>query len=205
MTRYCDFRELEKLNKRLKKAVRQDSPVFNREKLMRTLLQEELKAIILTAELGKNGSNWYNYEYVKGDDVAHYLLKGRAHVRGTWSNGWVTIGNACPEFGTGCKPSQDAIKLKAASVPIKITGGVYTTELHNNAPYSRAVEFGHYVRMPYFMGPDGFATPKGHGPITGYVGGKRWTRDAIRNCKPVIEEEVSIKAHKMIKRVVWGR
>lgn len=205
---YADFSELERLANRIGQAARLDSKAskFNREKLAMTVATEQLKGIIAVAELGENGSNWYNYEYEKDDTVAHYFLPGRAHVRGTWCRGWVSINNSCPDFGSGKKPTESEIKTKVELTPVVKKGDVYEILLHNNAPYAAAVEHGHWVRLPYFMGPDGFATPRGQGPILPRpVPGKYWTQRAIWRYEDIIISETRNETCRMLKKVVKGR
>ena len=203
MSKMSDFSELENLARRIGLAAVLDdkASLFNREKIIQAGANVLMTQIVKETPPGKDKSNWYNYTYAGGDHSAHYFLAGRAHRAGTLGRGWITEQSGNPEYGR--KASGASARYKVKLTPIIKENNSLSMTFYNTTPYAAAVEWGHWVRMPYFMGPPG--TPRGKGPITGKVAPKYYTQRAIWHCEDAVKEAVRKESVKMLKKVVKGQ
>ena len=203
-SKMADFSELEDLANRIGMAVLLDdrSSKFNREKILQAGANVLMTQIVKETPPGKNKSNWYDYTYTDGTHSAHYFLAGRSHRAGTLGRGWVMEQSENPELGA--KASGAAAKRKVNITPITKSNDNLSMTFYNVAPYAAAVEWGHWVRLPYFMGPPG--TPRGHGQILpNKVAPKYSTQRAIWHSEDAVKLAVKKECTKMLKSVVKGK
>lgn len=198
-----DFGELKRLSNRIDTAVRMaqyDNEIYSNRKILEAGAYELMKNVVKETPNGKSGSNWYNYTYTKGDHSAHYFLAGRAHRSGTLKRGWVTPETGNPELGG--RATYAMVKSTVQRTPIQHKFDGLSMKFYNTTPYADAIEGGHWVRMPYFMGPPG--TKRGQGPITGKVGPTHFTQRAIWHSEVDVTKAMKKECKKMLKQVVKG-
>lgn len=139
----CDFKQLEALQKKMKKMARADSRRFC-EEAARELAARLLAKVIKRTPVGKYAKQdvvdevgnkvIYKSGKRKGEAKQQVVKKG-----GTLRRGWTSKTEAEAENGTG---SGDAASY-AAGLPVTQHGGVYEIEIVNPVSYAPYVEFGH--------------------------------------------------------------
>ena len=203
----CDFSELKALSNRIDTAVRFADTSFSQsrysnQQILQAGASRLMRKVVQGTPKGVNGSNWYDYKYRKGDHSSHYFLKGRSHRAGTLQRGWVTDRTANPEHGA--RPTFAVVDSHVKRTPVQHKVKGISMTFHNVAPYSKAIEDGHWVRLPYFYGPPG--TPRGGGPIlpykaTHHVG---FTYQAILQSEDAVRNVMKKECKKMLRGVMKG-
>lgn len=199
-SKLTDFSELEALSNRIKQDLVLDdrSSIFNREKILEAGSTVLMKGVVKATPVGRNGSNWYNYMFKGGPHSSAYFLAGRSHKQRTLKRGWFTPVGINPE--TSGSSGLDMVPSLVKRTVIKKNVHTLSQTFYNTAPYARAVEYGHAVRMPYFYGPSG--TQKGHGPITGFVHGQFYTWKGIYNVQDAPAKAIQKESAKRLKMLV---
>lgn len=203
-----DFSELQALSKRIEDAVRfadttYSGSRYSNQKILEAGATELMNHIVKETPKGKDRSNWYNYNHTEGDHSSHYFLPGRSSRAGTLKRGWVTDQSDNPQYGQ--MPTYAIVQSFVKRTPVQRKLKGISMEFHNVAPYSKAIEDGHDVRMPYWYGPDGYATPRGQGPIVGHSSThRRFTWQAILHSKEDVKKAMKKECIKMLKQVVKG-
>lgn len=196
----ADFSQVEALADRIQLAVSSDdkNSQFNREKILRTGAYRQMDQLIIDAPVGKDGSNWYDYTFVHGkipNRTASYKLKGRTSKAGTLARGWVDDNPR-----NGGVPSRGEGKAKVDRTHIVRVGNTLNMKFYNTAPYCYAVEYGHWVRLPYFYSKP--PAQRGHGEITKYVPGKYFAQRAVWHAERTVKLTIKKETVKALKQVM---
>ena len=192
----ADFTEVQELIDRIDTALKtpDQQSNFNREAILKAGAYKQMEHLVRETPVGKNGSNWYRWSYPPSRHSASYYLKPRSSVAGTLARGWVSD---APQKGRGI-PSVAQCAYKVNHTVVAPQGKDLTMTFYNTAPFARAVESGHLVRMPYFF--DG--SKPGQGRITGYVPGQWFTQRAIYRAEKDVKMHMGYEAVRQLKQVV---
>ena len=202
----ADFSQLEQLATRIGDAVRTSQyevSDFSPKRILKAGAYKQMEYLIQYTPKGRNGSNWYYWQFrrsgIGASFSSYYTLYGRDSKAGTLARGWVSD---VPQNGAARKPSiLDGIQ-KVDLTPIDTKGKrTLSMKFVNTAPYAGAVEYGHWVRLPYFF--DGSAP--GQGKITRYITGKRYTWEGIHFGQDDVQKAIANETVKQLREVVRRR
>lgn len=191
-SKMADFSELEKLADRIDMAVTLDDRAskFNKEKILKAGSYKLMNQLLKDTPHGKNRSNWYDWTFSGGEHSASYHLAGRTHKAGTLARGWVTFPYGNPEIGGSATLA--AGKIQVDSTIIDKSGDELSMTFYNSAPYAAAVEWGHWVKYPWFWNKESYTR----------VPGKYYTQRAIWHSEEAVKKAVKKECTEMLKQVV---